>query len=80
MRASENVYSSIITPKEAWEAVRLLQRGFTDKILVASMKFRRQDGSISESSEEAAEIMANYLKSMFSKEATFDEEAIKRYH
>jgi hypothetical protein len=41
------------------------------------MKFRRPDGTISESSEEAAEIMANYLKSTFSKEGTFDEEAVK---
>ena len=49
------------------------------------MKFRRPDGTISESSEEAAEIMANYLKSTFSKDGTFDEETIntvpqKRYH
>jgi hypothetical protein len=74
---SENIDGSIIAPKEAWEAVRLLQRGFDDKSLVASMKFRRPDGTISESSEEAAEIMTEYLKSTFSKEGTFDEEAVK---
>ena len=67
----------IITPKEAWEAVRLLQRGFDSKTPVASMKFRKPDGTVTESPVEAAEVMVAYLKDTFTKDGTFDEEAVK---
>ena len=66
-----------VTPKEAWDAVRLLQRGFDSKVPVASMKFRKPGGTATESPEEAAEVMVAYLKTTFSKDGTFDEEAVK---
>jgi hypothetical protein len=67
-----------ITPKQAWDAVKLLKRGSDSKVPVPTMKFQKSDGTVTESPEEAAEIMIPYLKSTFSKVGKFDDEAVKR--
>ena len=66
-----------LTMKAIWRNIKLLIRGRSNFEDTATMKLKRPDGSFSESMEENTEIMKQYLCSVFSKDGTYEDAAIR---
>ena len=66
-----------LTMKEIWRNITLLIRGRSNFEDTATMKLKKPDGSFNESMEENTETMKQYLCSVFSKDGTYDDAAIK---
>ena len=65
-----------LSPKECWEAVKMLQAGLNVKVTATAFNFKDPDGNITSNSEEAAKVMGDYQASVFSKQGTFDPAAV----
>ena len=67
-----------LNTSEAWEKVRELERGRSRIKKVVHKRLRKEDGTYCETDEENAKVMAPYLKSVFSKVATYDSDAVRQ--
>jgi len=65
-----------LSPKECWDAVRQLQTGIHKKSVATAFNFKAANGNITNTSEEAAQVMGDYQAGVFSKEGSFDATAI----
>ena len=65
-----------LSPKRAWEMIRLLQRGRSSTQKLVPMKLTKDDGKPASSPAENAEVLRPYLEKCFDREGTFDLAAI----
>jgi hypothetical protein len=65
--------SKIVHPQAAWKAINELRQGKSVTKKLVPMKLKRPDGSTATDPKETAEIMTEYLKTVFSKEGKYDE-------
>ena len=65
-----------LSPKQAWEAIKLLARGRSNTEQVTTMKLKKDDGKVCKDLKETTEVMREYLGGVFSKDGTFDKSAI----
>ena len=67
-----------LSPKRAWEMIRLLQRGRSSTQKLVPMKLTKDDGKPASSPAENAAVLRPYLEKCFDREGTFDENAIQK--
>jgi exonuclease III len=65
-----------MSPKKAWEMIRLLQRGRSSTTKLVPMKLTKADGKPAESPTENAAVLKPYLTKCFDRQGAFDESAI----
>ena len=65
-----------LSPKDAWEAIKLLGRGRSNTEPIVTMKLKKEDGTVCKDLKETTEVMRKYLGGVFSKNGVFDRSAI----
>ena len=67
-----------MSPKKAWEMIRLLQRGRSSTQKLIPMKLTKPDGNAATSPAENAAVLKPYLEKCFDRTGSYDEAAIMR--
>ena len=67
-----------LSPKKAWEMIRILQRGRSSTQKLVPMKLTKADGTPASSPAENAAVLRPYLEKCFDREGTFDLAAIQK--
>ena len=65
-----------LSPKKAWEMIRILERGRSSTKKHIPMKLTKTDGKASTSPKENVDVLKPYLEKCFDKTGTYDKEAI----